>query len=61
MPGSREQRLGKPLLPFLALFASAIRLSAMPPVAGQVRLPGGRLTVVAPAKAGEQTSREATT
>jgi len=35
------------LLPFLPLFASAIRLAFGPPVAGEVRLPGGRITVVA--------------
>jgi glutamate:GABA antiporter len=35
------------LLPFLPLFGAAIKLSATTPAAGEVRIPGGRLTVVA--------------
>lgn len=34
------------LLPFLFLFASAIRLSAEPNVSGGIRIPGGRATIV---------------
>jgi len=34
------------MLPFLALFASAIKLSGGEPVPGEARIPGGRITVV---------------
>jgi amino acid transporter len=34
------------LLPFVPLFAAAIRLSFGTPVAGEVRIPGGRVTVI---------------
>ncbi len=34
------------MLPFVPLFASAIKLSAGAPVPGEARIPGGRLTVV---------------
>ncbi|MBS0364281.1 MAG: amino acid permease [Proteobacteria bacterium] len=34
------------MLPFLLLFGAAIRLSAGAPVSGEIRIPGGRVTVV---------------
>jgi amino acid transporter len=34
------------MLPFAALFASALKLSAGAPVPGEVRIPGGRVTVI---------------
>ena len=40
------------MLPFMALFASAIRLSAGPAVPGEARIPGGRGTVVVMASFG---------
>jgi glutamate:GABA antiporter len=44
------------MLPFLALFGSAIRLSAGAPVAGEAHIPGGRLTVVVTALIGLATT-----
>lgn len=44
------------MLPFLSLFASAIRLSAGPPVAGEARIPGGRFTVIVSAVLGLATT-----
>jgi amino acid transporter len=44
------------MLPFLALFASAIRLSGGAPVPGEARIPGGRVTVVATAMVGLATT-----
>ena len=44
------------LLPFLPLFGAAIKLSGAPPVAGEVRIPGGRLTVIAMGALGMATS-----
>ena len=40
------------LLPFVPLFGAAIKLSAGAPVPGEVRIPGGRLTVGAMALIG---------
>jgi glutamate:GABA antiporter len=40
------------LLPFVPLFGAAIKLSGRPPVTGEVRIPGGRLTVIAVAALG---------
>jgi glutamate:GABA antiporter len=40
------------MLPYLPLFGAAIRLSGGTPVSGEVRIPGGRLTVVAGALLG---------
>src|SRR6516165_1810609 len=40
------------LLPFVALFAAAIKLSGHPPVAGEARIRGGRVTVIALAALG---------
>ena len=40
------------MLPFLFLFAAAIRLSAGAPVPGELRIPGGRFTVVLTALVG---------
>jgi glutamate:GABA antiporter len=34
------------LLPFVPLFAAAIKLSAAPPVAGEIRIWGGRVTII---------------
>jgi len=44
------------LLPFVPLFGAAIKLSAGAPVPGEVRIPGGRLTVVAMASIGLATT-----
>jgi glutamate:GABA antiporter len=44
------------LLPFLPLFGAAIRLSGGPRVAGEVRIPGGSLTVCAMGALGMMTS-----
>ena len=44
------------LLPFVPLFGAAIKLSAGAPVPGEVRIPGGRLTVVAMALIGLATT-----
>ena len=44
------------MLPFVPLFASAIKLSAEAPVAGEVRIPGGRFTVVSTALLGLATT-----
>lgn len=44
------------MLPFLALFASAIKLSGSVPVPGEARIPGGRATVVAMALVGLATT-----
>jgi amino acid transporter len=35
------------MLPFLSLFASAIKLASAAPVPGEARIPGGRFTVIA--------------
>lgn len=43
-------------LPFLPLFGAAIRLSAGAPVGGEVRIPGGRITIVALATLGFATT-----
>jgi len=40
------------MLPFLALFGAAIRLSSEPPNVGQIRVPGGRPVIVAAALLG---------
>jgi amino acid transporter len=40
------------MLPFLCLFASAVQLARGAPVAGELRLPGGRATVIATALVG---------
>ncbi len=40
------------MLPFLFLFAAAIRLSGRPPAPGELRMPGGRYTIVAMALVG---------
>jgi len=44
------------MLPFLFLFASAIRLSGRPPEPGELRIPGGRFTIVAMALVGLATT-----
>ena len=44
------------MLPFLFLFASAIRLSGRPSEPGELRMPGGRFTVVAMALVGLATT-----
>jgi hypothetical protein len=44
------------MLPFLSLFASAIKLSGGPPVPGEARIPGGRFTVVTSAVVGLATT-----
>jgi len=44
------------LLPFLPLFGAAIALSGGVPAAGEVRIPGGRLTVIAMVALGMATS-----
>lgn len=44
------------MLPFLALFGSAIRLSGGRPVAGEARIPGGRATIVTMALVGLATT-----
>jgi len=44
------------LLPFLGMFGAAIRLSRDPPVAGEARIPGGRLTIVVMGTLGMATS-----
>jgi hypothetical protein len=44
------------MLPYLPLFAAAIRLSGSAPMSGEVRIPGGRLTVVATAMLGFATT-----
>jgi glutamate:GABA antiporter len=44
------------LLPFLGLFGAAIRLSSDAPVVGEVRIPGGRFTVVVLGSLGMATS-----
>jgi glutamate:GABA antiporter len=41
-----EMMVAASLLPFLPLFGAAIKLCAGAPVAGEARIPGGRLTVV---------------
>jgi glutamate:GABA antiporter len=42
-----EMMVAASFLPFLPLFGAAIKLSGAAPLAGEVRIPGGRLTVVA--------------
>jgi amino acid transporter len=44
------------LLPFVPLFASAIRLAFGAPVPGELRIPGGRITVIAAGSLGLATS-----
>ena len=44
------------MLPFLFLFAIAIRLSADPPAPGELRIPGGRATIIAMALVGLATT-----
>jgi amino acid transporter len=44
------------MLPFAALFASAIKLSGSAPVPGEARIPGGRFTVIASALLGLATT-----
>jgi amino acid transporter len=44
------------MLPYLLLFAAAIRLSAGAPVSGELRIPGGRMTVIAVAMLGFATT-----
>ena len=44
------------MLPFAVLFASALRLSAGPPVPGEIHIPGGRSTVIASALLGLATT-----
>jgi amino acid transporter len=44
------------MLPFLALFATAIKLSGSSPVPGEVHIPGGRFTVIACALLGLATT-----
>ena len=44
------------MLPFMTLFAAAIKLSAAPPIAGEVRIPGGRATIVVSAVLGSATT-----
>jgi amino acid transporter len=44
------------MLPFAALFASALKLSSGTPVPGEVRIPGGRLTIVVAALLGLATT-----
>ncbi len=44
------------MLPFIPLFASAIPLSAGPPIPGEVSIPGGRLTIVTMALIGLATT-----
>jgi glutamate:GABA antiporter len=41
-----EMMVAASMLPFLPLFGAAIKLCAAAPVAGEVRIPGGRLTIV---------------
>jgi amino acid transporter len=44
------------MLPFLLLFAAAIRLSGRPSAPGELRIPGGRFTIVATALVGFATT-----
>jgi glutamate:GABA antiporter len=41
-----EMMVAASLLPFLPLFGAAIKLSAAAPAAGEIHIPGGRITVV---------------
>lgn len=44
------------MLPFVPLFAAAIRLSSGAPVPGEIRIPGGRITIVVMASLGLTTT-----